>query len=193
MNTSNKPARWLGVLSLAGGVAAILGGLFWIAFHLYYIFSGIDYLEIGASILLAGLGAFFMALAVFSLMRGPHLGTAGKIGAGILLAGMIPFFMGAFIVGFNIWEGGWFFAIGGEALSALGLAAFSLGALVDEPRAFWKWLPLFLAPVYFVSFSTMASSFPAWAPEYTPEWLAVLYGAGWMVFGFLLPRRTFAT
>ena len=39
-----------------------------------------------------------------------------------------------------------------------------------------------------VSFSTTSSSFPTWAPEYTPEWLAVIYGVGWMVLGFVLPQ-----
>lgn len=167
---------------------AILGGLLWIAWHLYHIFSGIDYLEIGASILLAALGVLFMALAVLSLLRGPNLGNAGKTGAGVLLAGMTLVFLGAALVGLNLWGGAWLLAIGGEALTTLGLVAFSFGALADAPRAFWKWLPLILAPLYFVSFATTSGSFPAWIPQYTPEWFAVLYGAGWILFGFLLPR-----
>jgi hypothetical protein len=56
-------------------LAAILGGLLWIAFHLYYIFSGI----VGASILLIALGAFLMALSVFSLLGSPVLETPGKL------------------------------------------------------------------------------------------------------------------
>lgn len=170
-------------------VLATLGGLFWTAFHLYYIFSGIDYREIGPSILLAGLGVLCMALAVFSLLRGPHLGTAGRIGAGTLLAGMALVFFGATLTGTNLWGGAWWLAIGGEALTTLGLAAFSLSALAEGPWALWKWLPLFLAPIYFVSFSTTSSSFPDWAPAYTPEWLAVLYGGGWIVLGFVFPKR----
>jgi len=181
MNKTNS-IRWANWL-------AVSGGAFWIAFHLYYIFSGIDYLEIGASILLAALGLFFMALAVFSLLRGPHLGTAGKTGGGILLAGMTLVFLGASLVGLNLWGGAWLLAIGGEALTTLGLAIFSLGALAQAPRSLWKWVPLFLAPVYFVSFSTTSGSFPAWASVDTPEWFAVLYGAGWVLFGFLLPQR----
>jgi len=48
-------------------------------------------------------------------------------------------------------------------------------------------LPLFLAPVYFISFATTAESFPSWAPEYAPEWFGVLYGIGWILLGILLP------
>jgi hypothetical protein len=166
---------------------AVSGGVFWIAFHLYYIFSGIDYLELGAFNLLAALGVFFMALAVFSLLKSPGFVTAGKIGAGILLAGMLLVFLGVALTGLNIWGGAWLLAIGGEALTTLGLVAFSLGAMVEGPRGIWKWLPLILAPVYFVSFSTTSASFPAWAPAYTPEWLAVIYGMGWVILGFVLP------
>jgi hypothetical protein len=164
-------------------LAAILGGLLWIAFHLYYIFSGI----VGASILFIALGAFLMALAVFSLLRSPVLGNAGKIGAGILLIGMTLVFLGAALTGLNIWKSAWLLAIGGEALTTLGLVAFSLEAMVEGPRGIWKWLPLILAPVNFVSFSTTSASFPAWAPAYTPEWLAVIYGMGWVILGFVLP------
>lgn len=166
---------------------AIGGGILWITFHLYYIFSGIDYRDIGASILLAGLGVFLMALAVLSLLRGPYLSSGGKIAAGILMAGMVLFFLGAILAGLNLWGNAWLLAIGGEALSALGLIAFSFGALTEEPRALWKWLPLLLAPVYFLSFSTTSSSFPAWAPQHTPEWLAVAYGTGWILLGLLAP------
>ena len=160
----------------------------WIAFHLYYIFSGIDYREIGPSGLLAGFGVLCMALAILSLLRGPHLGTAGKVGGGTLLAGMALDFLGITSASLKLWGGAWLLAIGGEALTTLGLAGFSLGTLMQGPRPLWKWVPLFLAPVYFVSFSTTPSSFPAWAPEYAPEWVAVTYGIGWIVLGFLLPR-----
>lgn len=172
---------------------AILGGLFWITWHLYYIFSGIDYREIGASILLAALSVFLMASSVYSLVRSQYLGTAGKTAAGFLLFCMILWFFGASLSGLNIWQSGWFLVIVGEALTTLGLAAFSLGALMDEPRMLWKWLPIFLAPIYFISFSTTSDSFPTWMPEYTPEWFAIAYGLGWMLFGFLLPRKVGAS
>lgn len=130
-----------------------------------------------------------MALAVFSLVRSPGLGTAGKVGAGILLTGMTLVFLGAALSGLNIWGGVWLLAIGGEALTTLGLVAFSLGAVVEGPRGIWRWLPLIFAPVYLMSFSTTSASFPAWAPAYTPEWLAVIYGIGWVILGFLLPAQ----
>jgi hypothetical protein len=136
---------------------AASGAAIWIAFHLYYIFSGI----VGASILIFSLGVLLMALAVYSLLRSPSLGTAGKIGAGILLVGMTLVFIGAVLTGLNIWKSAWLLAIGGEALTALGLVAFSLGALAGGMRAPWKWLPLILAPVYLASFSTTSASFPA--------------------------------
>jgi hypothetical protein len=98
-------------------------------------------------------------------------------------------FLGAALTGLNIWKSAWLLAIGGEALTALGLVAFSLGALAGGMRALWKWLPLILAPVYLASFSTTSSSLPAWAPAHTPEWLAVIYGLGWVILGFVLPAQ----
>ena len=174
-------------------VLAALGGTLWVTFHLYYIYSGISYLEIGASILVAGLGVLFMMLAVYSMIAGPHLGAAGKTGAWVLLVGMGLVTLGIFMTGLNIWSGPWFLAIGGEGLSAIGLVAFGLGALADGPQVLWKWLLLFLAPVYFLSFSTTSASYPTWAPEYTPEWFAVAYGLGWALLGLLLPRSRSAT
>lgn len=167
---------------------AILGGLFWIAFHLYFISSGIDYREIGASILLAVLGVLLMVIAIYSLIRSQRLGAAGKATAGFLLFCMGLWVLGASLSGLGIWQGAWLLVIGAEALTTLALPAFSLGVLAEEPRPLWKWLPLFLAPIYFVSFSTTTESFPVWAPEYTPEWFGVAYGLGWVLMGFLLPR-----
>jgi len=168
---------------------AISGGVFWIAFHLYFIFSEIDYLELGAAILLAALGVFFMALTVISLMQSESLGNVGRMGAGVLLAGMLLVFLGATLSGLNIWGGAWLLAIGGEALTTLGLVAFSIGMVAEEPRGIWRWLPLILAPVYFVSFSTTSDNFPTWTPAYTSEWFGALYGVGWIILALLLPRN----
>jgi len=165
---------------------AILGGICWIAFHLYFIFSGVDYRELGASILLVGLAVVLMALAVLAILRRPILNVGGRIGAGVLLVGMILVSLGAIVTGLDLWEGAWLLVIGGEAVTALGLVSFSMGALMEAPAASWKWLPLLMAPFYFLSFSTTSTSFPSWAPAYTPEWLAVAYGFGWVLLGLLL-------
>ena len=166
---------------------AFLGGFFWITFWLYYIFSGIDYRELGAIVLIAALGTLFMALAVFSLMQGQHLGTSGKATAGFLLFGKALFVLGAFLSGTAIWPGGWLIAIGGEMLTTLGLIAFGLGLLADQPRPLWKWIPLIMVPFYFLSWASDPGGRPTWVSPNVENWLAVIYGLGWILLGFLLP------
>jgi len=166
---------------------ALLGGLFWIAWHLWFIFSGVDFREIGATILAAAAAVALMAAAVFKLWRGAHIGKPGQAGALVLLGGMIAWITGAALSGLGAnWA--WLLAIGGEMITTLGLAGLGLGALAEAPRPLWKWIPLFLAPVYFISFTTTGASFPAWAPAYTPEWFGVLYGAGWVLIGGTMPK-----
>jgi hypothetical protein len=165
---------------------ALLGGPAWIAWHFYYIFSGIDYRALGASIFIPAVAVLLMAVTVYRLLGSSHISSPGKAGAMGLLVGMGLWIAGAILSGFGAcWA--WLIAIAGEMVTTLGLAGLGLGALAEEPRPLWKWLPLFLAPVYFISWTTTAESFPSWASEYAPEWFGVLYGTGWILLGILLP------
>jgi hypothetical protein len=168
------------------GPLAILGGLAWIAWHLYYIFSGIDAQAIGASIFVPAIAVLLMAVTVYRLWGSSHIGSPGKAGAMGLLVGMGLWIAGATLSGLGV-DWAWLIAIAGEMVITLGLAGLGLGALAEAPRPVWKWLPLFLSPVYFISWTTTAESFPSWAPEYAPEWFGVLYGIGWILLGILLP------
>ena len=169
----------IGIILLVTTLAGALGG-HWVDLQL-----GVTPLFLLAG-LLGGLAAG--ALAVYRLRSGPFLGQAGRAGGLVLMAGMVLYIAWAGLAGLGVgWP--WLPAIAGQVLTTIGLAALGLGALAQAPREPWKWIPLLLAPVYYLSFSSIPESFPPSTAEYLPQVFALIYGAGWVLFGLLLPRK----
>ena len=168
-------------------VLAALGGLLWIAFSLVLIFFDPDIRQNLSYLLIPAAAVSLMALSFIRLLQRSHPLGAGKIGAIVLLSGMGLIVLGMLVTAADFWRASFFLVIAGEMITTLGLAAFSLTTLSLEPAAFWKILPIIMAPIYFISWGPDPGNFPAWVPQHAEHWLAVVYGAGWILFGFVLP------
>jgi hypothetical protein len=79
----------------------------------------------------------------------------------------------------------WLISIMGEMVTFIGLFLFGLINLSEKLLGKLHWLPLIMAPLYWLSFGSDPGEYSIPIENWT-EWLAVVYGLGWMLIGIWL-------
>ncbi len=119
-----------------------------------------------------------------------NIPNAARIGIGVLLGGFGLFMLGGVFTGIGVNAAFFLLVIAGELVVTIGLVAYGLGLVAAAPASPWKLLPFLMAPVYFLSWGLDPGGFPAWVPEDFENWMAVAYGAGWVLLGILFPQES---
>lgn len=98
-----------------------------------------------------------------------------------MIIGMTFFSLGTILTSF-LTNSDFVFVIIGEMVTTIGLLIFAIANFSERILGILFWLPFLMALIYFISWSVDpgATSFPL---ENWTEWLATLYGLGWVIVG----------
>lgn len=80
----------------------------------------------------------------------------------------------------------WLIGILGELVLSIGLLLFGLTNLHERLLPTFNGLPLLILVIYVPSWMVDPGTLPVFFLRDITEWLAVLVGVGWMLFGILL-------
>ena len=98
-----------------------------------------------------------------------------------MIIGMVLFSFGTILTSL-LTKSTFLLVIIGEMITTMGLLILAVANLTEKMLGNLLWLPLLMAPIYFISWSVDpgATRFPL---ENWTEWLAAWYGLGWVITG----------
>ena len=168
-----------------GGGTAVFSGLIWAGFHIWLIQSG--QLDDPMS-LMGSLGILILPLLGFictsyALSQRNGRGRGGLL---VMMGGMGLMLLG--VIGTSILQMGaaWLVGIVGELLTSIGLGWFALANLSNKQLPVLNGLPLVMLLLYVPSWMVDPGNLPSLFPDHFTEWLAAVYGLGWVLLGGLL-------
>jgi hypothetical protein len=170
------------LLNQWGWMILVIGGILWAGFHAWYILteSSSDPETLIPILWILGLAAIFLLLGVFTFYSRSR-GGGGGIGLVITLIGMALFAFGTIITSTGS-NSAWLLAIIGEMITSIGLLIFGVANFRERLLGPLYWLPLILAPIYILGWAFDPGSAAIPLDNWT-EWLAVVYGLGWILIG----------
>lgn len=170
------------LLNQWGWMILIIGGILWAGFHVWYILleSSNDPGTLIPILWILGLAAIFLLLGVFTFYSRSS-GGSGGIGLVMTMIGMALLAFGTIITSTGSGSA-WLIAIIGEMITSIGLLIFGLANFRERLLGSLYWLPLILAPIYVLSWAFDPGSASIPLDNWT-EWLAVIYGLGWILIG----------
>lgn len=174
----------------SGGITALIGGLIWSGFNLWYITSGAGLSKLMTTLWVLIPAVFCLSWTLWVLSKserskGSRIGLLISVtGLGLLSCGLI----GTSVLGIG---SAWLIGILGELVLSIGLLLFGLTNLRERLLPIFNGLPLLISLIYIPSWMVDPGALPAFFSRDITEWLAVLVGVGWMLFGglLLLDRR----
>lgn len=171
------------------GVAAVLGGLIWMAFHIWYVVTDIDVADL--TVAPANLRVLIVPVLLFiGTLWALHqaLGASGSVKTGLIVAivGLALMAIGLLGIAFLGVGAMWLVGILGELVTSIGLLIFGIANLRDGILPRFNFLPLLMVLVYLPSWMVDPGNLSPPLPPHWTEWLAAVYGLGWVVLGVLL-------
>jgi hypothetical protein len=184
MKQERKSLRW-------GGGAAVLGGLIWATFFIWMSRSEgrpDDPMRITGSLAILILLLLGFMMASYALSRAAG---SGRVGLLVMMGGMGLMLIGVMSVSLLQIGVAWLAGILGELVTSIGLAWFALANLSDKRLPALNGLPLLMLLLYVPSWMVDPGNLLAQFPAHFTEWLAAVYGLGWVGLGglMLLPGR----
>lgn len=170
------------LLNRWGWLVLVIGGALWGGFHIWIIQIGTvnDPEKVIPVVWILGVATIFLLVSLFTLF---FLAASiwARAGISLTLVGVALFALGTILT--SAWTGSaWLLAIIGEMITTIGLLVFGFANLWEKLLGNLFWLPLLMAPIYFLSWSidpgTVRVPFENWT-----EWLAAVYGLGWVIVG----------
>jgi hypothetical protein len=165
-----------------GWLDLVIGGVIWAVFHIWYLqFGNINNpTEIIPVIWIMGVGTIFLLLGCLALfLSTTNSGVKG--GLGITMIGMGLLSLGTIMASF-LTSSAFLLVILGEMITTLGLLIFAIANFGERIIGILFWLPLLMTPIYFISWSVDPGASNIQLDNWT-EWLAALYGLGWVLAG----------
>jgi hypothetical protein len=160
----------------------VIGGIIWAGFHTWIIvFANMnDPIEIIPVLWILGIGTVFLLLGSGSIFLSAT-NSGVKVGLGIMMIGMGLLSLGTIMASF-LTSSAFLLAILGELITTLGMLIFAIANFGERILGILFWLPLLMALIYFISWSVDpgGTRFPL---EKWTEWLAAVYGLGWVFVG----------
>lgn len=171
------------------GVAAVLGGLIWMAFHIWYVVTDIDVADL--TVAPANLRVLIVPVLLFiGTLWALHqaLGASGSVKTSLIVAivGLALMAIGLLGIAFLGVGAMWLVGILGELVTSIGLLIFGIANLRDGILPRFNFLPLLMVLVYLPSWMVDPGNLSPPLPPHWTEWLAAVYGLGWVVLGVLL-------
>lgn len=175
MSFSQLLNRW-------GWLDLVIGGILWGGFHIWYIQVATinDPEQIIPVVWILGVATIFLMLGLYSLF-GLAVSGGVKVSLALTMIGMGLFALGTVLTSTGL-TSAWLFAIIGEMITSIGLLIFGVVNFRERLLGILFWLPLLLAPIYIISWAIDPGTINMPVDNWT-EWLAALYGLGWVIIG----------
>ena len=172
-----------------GGVAAVIGGLTWMGFHLWYVMTELDL----ASLIVAPANLRILIVSVllfigtlWALRWASDASGGMKTSLMVAIMGLALMAIGLFGIAFVGVGAMWLAGIVGELVTSIGLLIFGIANLRDGILPRFNFLPLLMVLVYLPSWMVDPGNLSPPLPPHWTEWLAAVYGLGWVALGVVL-------
>lgn len=172
-----------------GGTAAVLGGLIWTGFHIWYVVRDIDLTALIVapdSLRLLIIPVLLFIGTLIALHQALNTSSGVKAGLIVAIVGLALMAIGLFGIAFLGVGAMWLVGILGELVTSIGLLIFAIANLSDGILPRFNFLPLLMVFVYLPSWMVDPGNLSPPLPPHWTEWLAAVYGLGWVALGVLL-------